>query len=297
MEEIDMKKTTFRSFGLVFAVVLVAGAVSATSATSATAETFKEHFDHTYPLAASGTFTLKDVNGPVSVTAWDRNEVHVVAEKEVRAGNAEEGKRRLAELKIDASSKPGDLRIDTRFPHQNGGGLFDWLSGNGGSGSVAYKIEVPRNVKVDVETVNGAVSVHGTAGDLKAETTNGAVDVAGVQGKIRLGSTNGAISAEDAAGSVVAETTNGSIEVDLKRVDRGGDMSFETTNGHITLKVPKDIQASISASTTNGHVSTDLPVQLHGKASKHHLDGDVNGGGGKLHLESTNGGIEIHAQR
>jgi hypothetical protein len=288
-----MRKTTF-ILGLALAGALAAQATTQVAA----AATWKDHFEHTYPLAAGGSFTLRDVNGPVSVTAWDRNEVHVVADKQVRARDADEGKRRLAELKIDVNARPGDLRIDTRFPREIGGGLLSWLSGDGGGGaSVSYKIEVPRSVKVDVETVNGAVAVHGTASDLRAETTNGAVDVSGVHGKIHLGSTNGAISAADAAGSVVAETTNGSIEVELKQVDRGGDMSFETTNGHITLKVPHDIQASISASTTNGNVSTDLPVQLHGKSSKHHLDGDVNGGGGRLHLASTNGGIEITSPR
>jgi len=285
-----MRKTTF-VLGLALAGVM-------TAQVAAAAETFKENFEHTYPLSAGGSFTLRDVNGPVSVTAWDRNEVHVVAEKQLRAGNADEGRRRLAELRIDVDAKPGALRIDTRFPHENGGGFWSWVAGGGGAAAaVSYRIEVPRNLKVDVETVNGAVSVHGTEGDLRAETTNGAVDVAGVHGKIHLGSTNGAISAADAAGSVVAETTNGSIEVDLKQVDRGMEMSFETTNGHITLKVPHDIRASISASTTNGNVSTDLPVQLHGKSNKHHLDGDVNGGGGRLRLESTNGGIEITGQR
>ncbi len=265
-------------------------------ASQAAAEIYKEHFEHTYPLQAGGAFTLRDVNGPVSVTAWDKNEVHIVAEKRIRAANEEDGKRRLAALRIDVTVKPGELRIDTRFPQEKGGGLLSLLAGNGGVGSVAYKIEVPRNLKVDIETVNGAVDVNGTGGDLRAETTNGAVDVSGVHGKIRLGSTNGAISASDTAGTVVAATTNGSIEIALKQVDRGGDMSFETTNGHITLKVPRDIQASISASTTNGGVSTDLPV-LHGKSSKHHLDGDVNGGGGRLHLASTNGAIEIVSQR
>ena len=48
--------------------------------------------------------------------------------------------------------------------------------------------------------------------------------------------------------------------------------------------------------STNGRVSTDLPIQLRGKSSKRHLDGDVNGGGGKLRLESTNGGIEINGE-
>ena len=268
----------------------------AASQAAASAETFKERFEHSYTLQAGGSFTLRDVNGPVSVTAWDRNEVHVVAVKQIKAGSAEEGKRRLAEIRIDIVAKPGDLRIDTRFPKQTDGGLLGWLSGHGGSGSVSYRIEVPKNLKVDVETVNGALAVNGTGGDLRAETTNGAVDVSGLRGKIKLGSTNGAISATDTAGSVVAETTNGSIEIDLKQVDRGGEMSFETTNGHITLKVPHDIHASIFASTTNGNVSTDLAV-LHGKSTKHHLEGDVNGGGGKLRLESTNGGIEITGRK
>jgi hypothetical protein len=282
-----MRKTSFYALGLVLAA-LIAGP------TAAAAETFKEHFEHTYPLAAGGAFALKDVNGAVAITAWDKNEVHVVAEKEVKARNADEGKRRLAELRIDATAKPGDLRIDTHFPRQTGGGFWSWVSGEGGGGAaVSYKIEVPRGVRVDVETVNGAIAVHGTAADLKAETTNGAVQVGGVQGKIHLESTNGAISAVDTAGSVVAETTNGQIDVDLKQVARGGEMSLTSTNGGIRLKVPHDIQASISASTTNGHVSTDLPVQLRGKSSKRHLDGDVNGGGGRLHLSTTNGTIEI----
>jgi hypothetical protein len=288
-----MRKTNLRS--ILILAALVAVPLAASSATPAVAETFKERFEHTYPLAARGAFTLRDVNGAVSITAWDRNEVHVVAEKQVKAASAEAGKQRLAAVRIEVKANPADLRIDTRFPRQNGGGgFFSWLAGEGGGAAVSYKIEVPRGVKVDVETVNGALSVRGTGGDLKAETTNGAVDVTGVHGKVHLGTTNGAISATDTAGAVVAETTNGSIEIELKQVDRGADMSFETTNGHISLRVPKDIQASISASTTNGRVSTDLPIQLRGKASKRHLDGDVNGGGGKLRLESTNGGIEIN---
>ena len=288
-----MRKMSF-VLGLALAGLVASQTIAGTAAAAA-AETFKEHFEQTYPLQAGGAFTLRDVNGPISVTAWDKNEVHVVAEKQVKAGNAEEGKRRLAEIRIDVAAKPGDLRIDTRFPKQAGGGWLGLLSGNNGSGSVSYKIEVPRNLKVDVETVNGAVAVHGTGGDLRAETTNGAVDVSGIHGKIKLGSTNGAISAADTAGTVVAETTNGSIDIDLKQVDRSGDMSFETTNGHINLKVPHDIHVSLSASTTNGTVSSNLPLQ-NGKSTKHHVAGDVNGGGGRLRLESTNGGIENSGQ-
>jgi hypothetical protein len=291
MEESIMQKTTSLARGLILAG-LIAGSLAARPAVAA--ETFKEQFDHTYPLSSGGSFTLKDVNGAVSVTAWDRNEVHVVAEKRVKAGSAEEGRRRLAALRIDATAQPGAVRVDTRFPHQSG--LFGWLSGEGGA-SVNYRIEVPRSVRVDVETVNGAVAVAGTAGDLKAETTNGAVDVKEVRGKIHLESTNGAISAVGAAGSVQADTTNGGIDVELTDVRRADAMRFSTTNGSVTLKVPHGIQASIVANTTNGRVETDLPVALRGKASKRRLDGDVNGGGGRLELSTTNGGIHIVGQR
>src|SRR6202035_1405561 len=172
-------------------------------------------------------------------------------------------------------------------------GFWSWLSGDSGSTGVEYRLEVPRSVKLSLETVNGGIEVRGTAGDAHLETTNGQIVIAGIRGKINLETTNGSIKASGVAGSVAADTTNGGIDVHLTEVTRGAVMKFSTTHGGITVRLPKDIQTSVHASTTNGGVETDLPITVRGKVNRRRLDGDINGGGGRLDLETTNGVIHL----
>jgi DUF4097 and DUF4098 domain-containing protein YvlB len=100
----------------------------------------------------------------------------------------------------------------------------------------------------------------------------------------------------DSSGTVDASTTNGGIEVDLKDVPDGSDLSFSTTNGSVTLRLPRDVRASLDAATSNGRVSSDFEVDGDGKPNRRHLFGDINGGGGKLHIRSTNGSVDIESQ-
>ncbi|HXO22498.1 MAG TPA: DUF4097 family beta strand repeat-containing protein [Thermoanaerobaculia bacterium] len=273
------------------AVALVALGLAAHAA-AASAATLKEHFEQTCPLPAGGALSLSNVNGGVTVTAWDRNEVRVTAEKRVKAGTEDRARKLMAALKVEVAQNPGEVRIVTRYPHHDDG-FWSWLSGDSGSTGVEYRLEVPRSVKLSLETVNGGIEVRGTAGDAHLETTNGQIVIAGIRGKINLETTNGSIKASGVAGSVAADTTNGGIDVHLTEVTRGAVMKFSTTNGGITVRLPKDIQTSVHASTTNGGVETDLPITVRGKVNRRRLDGDINGGGGRLDLETTNGVIHL----
>ena len=49
----------------------------------------------------------------------------------------------------------------------------------------------------------------------------------------------------------------------------------------------------IDASTSGGSVDTDLPVTVRGSISKPALRGQLNGGGNRLRLRSSGGGIRI----
>jgi DUF4097 and DUF4098 domain-containing protein YvlB len=98
------------------------------------------------------------------------------------------------------------------------------------------------------------------------------------------------------SGTVEASTTNGGVEVDLAKVSEGG-VKLECTNGGIRLRLPSDAKASISARITNGGIDTEgLSLQTRGESSRRRLDGDLNGGGPRLTLEGTNGGIRISAR-
>jgi hypothetical protein len=278
----------FRSAGLILVLVLTCAVLSCMTQAAAAA-TLTERFDKTYPLRSGGSFVVKNVNGAVTVEGWDQEQVQINALKEVRADNDDDARQAMSHLTIEVGQTAGGLRVETMMP-RHGEGFWDWLSGHHVQSKVEYHIKVPRRLELQAESVNGAVSLDGTQGKAKVETTNGSVHVDRVTGRVEAQTTNGGITVTEVAGSVKAGTTNGSVKAQLSRVE--GDLSFESTNGSITVHLPSDVRATVDASTSNGSVHSAFEV-TGGSAKRRHLTGDINGGGGKLMLSTTNGGIRI----
>lgn len=236
---------------------------------TAAAETAEERFEQSFAFAAGDTLTLANTNGDIVIESWDRDEAQVRAFKRVKArrGDAEEA---LSELRIDVDSGPGGLEVETYYP--NWKRMFGWSDV---SASVDYRISLPARASLDVHTVNGEIQVSAISGD------------------IRLRSTNGDVVVGESSGRVDARTTNGGIEVELHQVEALSDMEFQTTNGGIRLYLPSEIAASIEARTTNGTIDTDFPIQVQGTFRRNRLEGNINGGGGRIELRTTNGSIRI----
>ena len=260
--------------------------------TAAQAETLKETFQKTYPLQAGGELEVHNKNGGIAVEAWDRNEVQVVAIKQVKAAGNERAREAMKNLRIDVKPSASSVHIETRYPKE-GDGFFDWLTGDNINYSVTYKIKAPRQLVAELHSSNGGVRLVGTRGRANLETTNGGVSIEKVEGEIRMRSTNGGLTVVDAAGTLDGVTTNGGISAELSEVD--GDISLRTTNGGVTLRIPQDIRATLDIATSNGGIHTDLDVEG-GEKTRRSLTGDVNGGGGKLYIRSTNGGVRIVAE-
>ncbi len=243
-------------------------------ATPAIAVELNETVDRTFDVRAGANVTLSNVNGSITIAAWDQPRVHVVAYKEVD-GDRRDAQEAMKELKVEFQQRDGGLQIITHYPKdRNHGGLFDWLLGDDVDAQVKYELTVPRTMNLDVSNTNGSIRLSDVSGKHELETTNG---------KIRV---------ERCAGAVDASTTNGSIEAELLRVAKGEPMRFETTNGRITVTVPRDFAAELDARTTNGGINTDLPVATT-KVSSNRLYGTINGGGTPLRLRTTNGSIDI----
>lgn len=269
-----VRRTDPRAVGFAAALLLVAAAALA-APVSAEAVTLTQSLDRTYPLADGGRVELANVNGSVTVDSWDRAEVRVRAVKTAKAADREDAERALREVKIGIS-RTGDrrLRIETESS-RSGKSFLSRLFDQKGSASVAYHLTVPRGV------------------DLEAETVNGRLDLDGVEGRIRLSTVNGAIHARDLAGAVRASTVNGGIEAEMRHLPAGADLAFETTNGGIELALPAGVQADVDASTTNGGVASDFPLESSGRWGPKRMHGALNGGGGKIRLETTNGRVTI----
>lgn len=260
--------------------------------TAAEAVTLKEPFELTHPLAAGGTLTLENTNGSVTLEAWDRNEVRVEAEKRVKASSDEQAREIMKRLQIEVKKNANSLSLVTKMPRKDSG-LLSWLSGSSYDAGVTYRIRVPRSVTLDAGTVNGGIKLTGTRGKAELETVNGTIQIEEAQGSFDLETTNGAIQVARTAGGVRASTTNGSIDVRLTEIP-DGDLSFATTNGSVTLQLPRNARASVDAATTNGRVSSDFEVD--GQSGKHRLEGDINGGGGRLRIRTTNGSVKLVAE-
>ena len=259
---------------------------------AAQAVTLKDRFEQTLPLKPGSEVRLGNVNGGVTFEAWDRNEVHIEAEKQVRAGSSDQARKLMSQIKIDVVPGPSGLRIDTHMPKRGEGGfLADLFNGGEVNMGVSYRIQVPRHVALDVVNSNGALQVTGTLGNTRLKTTNGRLTVTEVSGDMTLETNNGAVSVVRSAGSLRAETTNGGINAELRHLS-GGDLSLETSNGGVSVHLPRDARFTIDAETSNGGIRSDFPVEG-GKPGRHSLQGTVNGGGAKLHIRTSNGGVHI----
>jgi DUF4097 and DUF4098 domain-containing protein YvlB len=259
---------------------------------AAGADTLKDHFNQTVPLKPGSEVRLTNVNGGVTIDAWDRNEVQIEAEKTVRAGSAEAARKLMAQVRIDVAPGPAGLRIDTRIPkREEGGWLADLFNGGGVSIGVSYKLHVPRRVALDVLASNGAIQAAGTLGNAHLKTNNGGVTVREISGNLDLESNNGAIGVTRSAGSLKAVTTNGGIDAELLHLTPG-ELHLETSNGSVAVRLPRDSRLSVDAGTSNGGIHSDFPV-AGGQPGKTSLKGDINGGGAKLYIRTSNGGIHI----
>jgi hypothetical protein len=223
-----------------------------------------------YQLDPGGRVEISNVNGKVEVLAGEGNTVEVFAKKTGSAGSPEGAKEALERIQIAESSSASEVKIETKIERTGG-----WHN-NGAT--VEYLVRVPKNIELKAVTVNGGVEVRGVEGRVVAETTNG-----GVRGR-------------DIGGPVEASTTNGGVDIEVTRVTDAG-LKLECTNGGIVLKLPSDAKASIAARITNGGIDTsNLAIQAVGEATKRRLNGDLNGGGPRISLEGTNGGIKISSR-
>ncbi|HEX8171190.1 MAG TPA: DUF4097 family beta strand repeat-containing protein [Thermoanaerobaculia bacterium] len=254
---------------------LIAGTLAFLFAFAAGAAELTETIDKTFDVRPGARVVLSNVNGRISVGAWDQPRVRVVAIKKVEAAK-DDLRATMNELKVELQPRDGNLFVTTHHPRteHNGGGFFDWLLGNDIEASVTYELTVPRSMNVEVDNTNGSIVVNGVNGKHALETTDGKIELA------------------RCAGAVSATTTNGSIHAELVSVIKGQPMQFETTNGRISVTVPRDLAADVDAGTTNGSITTDLPIATT-RLGRTSLRGTINGGGTSLRLRTTNGGIEI----
>ena len=224
-------------------------------------------------------------NGRITLEGSDRDEVTVRAWKKVR-GRGAAAAEFAEQVEVYGEQIGDELRIFTDHPPLPKGVNL----------AVRYAIETPREVDVNLRTVNGRIKASGISGSIDATTVNDVIKLEGDTGPIRARTTNGSIRAEIGLLNNDAEfsTTNGTIGVEVDCCV--GSVTALTTNGSINLTLPADFAGQLDAEAQRGRVHSDFPLPVVGKI-KRRLKGEVGGGGeAAVKLRSTNGSIRLKRQ-
>lgn len=266
-----------RTPGILTAAWLLAG-VLATTGCEVTAGEGDFSFDfasgraadtwtRSYDLAAGGRLEVINTNGEILAEAAPSGPVEVRAERTARATSDEAARDLLDKTQMREEASRDRVRIETISPRMRLGGL-----------TAKFVIRVPPGVHVDLRTVNGGVRLDNVGGEVRATTTNG-----GVKGRVA------GVSLLD------VRTTNGGVDLQVTGpVTADGKVTLSSVNGGVRLAVPGDTRADVHARCVNGRVSvSDLPLESEGETSRRRLDGALNGGGARIDLSTTNGGVAI----
>jgi hypothetical protein len=243
-------------------------------ALSGAREEATETVTRSFPLSSGGTLDIATTNGRIDVVAGSGSTVEVTAVKVAKAATKEGAAELLKKLHIkeDVTADLVKLRAE-RDGGSNGPSLHSW----GTSAEVRYTVRVPANTKLVLATVNGQI------------------DVADVKNAAHLETVNGHVKATGLSGEVKASTVNGGVDLALASVT--GDVSVETTNGGVTVRLPGDAKALLLGRTTNGGLSVDGLQVEEVERSRRRLEAKLNGGGRRLEVETTNGGITFTAAK
>jgi hypothetical protein len=230
-------------------------------------------WSRTYTVPAGGRFELINVNGRITAEATEGKDVVVEGKRSAKARSDEAAKEMLGKLEIREEVGDSTVRVESRPPR---------MSGFGGH-EIEWIVKVPKGLTVDLRTVNGGVRMNGLSGEIHAKTTNG-----GIKG------TNLVID------NLEASVVNGGVEIELgSPLDATDAVELTTVNGGVTFALPSESKAAITARAVNGGVraSDDLKIEREDESTereaRRRLTGTMNGGGARVNVSTTNGGVRL----
>ncbi|MCJ8294207.1 MAG: DUF4097 domain-containing protein [Colwellia sp.] len=155
---------------------------------------------------------------------------------------------------------------------------------------VTYKITLPENYNIDVNTSGGSIEIENLTGKVEAYTSGGSISVEEIVGDVNIKTSGGSLDLDNIIGKINAKTSGGSIKLKLPK-NPTEDSKLKTSGGSITAYLAKDVAVNLTAKTSGGRVSSEFAVN--GSISKRKIEGTINGGGPELVLKTSGGSVRI----
>jgi DUF4097 and DUF4098 domain-containing protein YvlB len=197
---------------VLFASLLLIGAISVGSVYAQ-----QQRLSKRYPAGKNVRIELKNISGTITVESWNRDEIKLSA-------TLESPKANIAPRQT-GQSLVVDVMADNR--------------GRGDIGDVNFKLQVPVNSSVDLETMRGQITVSNIRGGLVRAhvSSEGDIELSGIS-----------------ASEVYAQNNIGNIFYDGE-FSKGGTYYFQANKGDITIRIPADSAFNLEASATNRKIA------------------------------------------
>lgn len=211
----------------------------------------------TFALIDGAAFTLKNINGSISISAWDQSN---------------------AELKAIQSGPDRTPRVFFTNDHQS---LSIRTGASGGNEDLRYDIKLPRKLgRVELNLVNGSIKVSGVTGQIFIESVNGSIELNDVIGVSKIQTGNGKITA------TLLEASHWPMEFVAAnaRID-------------VTIKSGFNAQLDASSVHGGISIDDQLGVPVQKEMVGQHARGQIGSGGQPLKLTAVNGNIKLSRQR
>lgn len=255
-------------------------------------------FDKTLHVNGQVMLSVSTGSGYIHVSQGAGNEVHIVGHVHANGWG------------FGATADDRVHQVVANPPIEQTGNIIaigrhtDWIH----NVSIDYEITVPHGTQLEASSGSGDLRLLDFGGPLKASTGSGSIQASGATGIVDLGTGSGDIRADLHADDVKAHTGSGTIH--LQGVDGSlyahtgsGDIEvggkptagwkIETGSGSVTLNTG-GARFTLDASTGSGDVHSDPPLTTHGSLERHHVQGDINGGGPTVRISTGSGDIRIH---
>ena len=247
-------------------------AVIATSVLLATpAAQAVQNIDRSLPTGATPSVEISNVQGRVTVTAWDQQVVKVTGTIENDQTEFEfSGDQRHVVIKV---------RPESGKSHRN-------------HDEAILDIKVPAGASLDINTVSADIDVQGVRGEQRLEAVSGEITTAaydeqldvrtisgdavvnGTGGKARIDvqSVSGGVTVRGVDGEVEAQSVSGNIELDLGTATR---LSLETVSGNLKASLTLAGDARLDAESVSGHVDVRFAKPVNGEFEFETFSGNI----------------------
>jgi DUF4097 and DUF4098 domain-containing protein YvlB len=221
------------------------------------AEEFELKINRSFTLNPEGSIDLANINGEIVITTGTGTAIDIKAVKK------SDHKGEIENVEIIFETGKDFLKVYTKYNQKNTRAKVD------------FTVSIPEKLRrAAFKSINGALDCQGKFVDLNLKSVNGRIKLAG-----------------DFASATVS-AINGSVKVSREAL-LNGDLNVETVNGGIDIELNSKSAFTVEGQTVNGGISCDFPVAVQRQFVGSSLNGQVNGGGHKLKVETVNGRISI----